>query len=303
METISFADIRCFLTIARSGSLTRAGELLGLQRAAVSKSLARLEQALGVELFARSTRRLAITRAGSVLQGRAESLVSDIEALRHELQREEKEVGGALTVAAPPELGVGLTSQVFAPFVEAHPRVRLRLKLDYGYEDLFDPDIDLAFRVGDVQDESLVARPLWAFRRVIVASPSLARRLALKTAADLSRAPCLGFDDHTFRSSWSLTDGDVSRTVDVEGRFAARSYPAILAAACAGLGAAYLPEFVVAPFLKSGGLARVLSRWSSEPKTISLLYRPGHSRVRRVSAFAEHLAAFRDLPRGLRAIR
>src|SRR5688572_7257493 len=104
MEPISFADIRCFLTIARSGSLTRAGEQLGLQRAAVSKALARLERALGVELFARTTRRLAITRAGSVLQGRAESLVSDVEALRHELQRDEKEVGGALTIAAPPEL-------------------------------------------------------------------------------------------------------------------------------------------------------------------------------------------------------
>lgn len=303
METISFADLRCFLAIAKSGSLTRAGARLGLQKAAVSKSLARLEGELGVKLFERNTRRLAITRAGRVLEGRAESLVSDVQSLRQEVLREDREIGGTLTVAAPPELGVALTSSLFAPFVQEHPRARLRLKLDYGYEDLFDPEIDLAFRVGDAKDDSVVARPIWTFRRVVVASPSLAKGLALRTAADLCRAPCLGFDDRGFAYRWSLTDGSSTVSVDVDGRFSARSYPAIVAAASVGLGAALLPEFVVAPFLKSGDLVRVLPRWGSDLNTISLLYRPGHSRVRKVGAFAERLAGVRDLPPGLQPLR
>jgi DNA-binding transcriptional LysR family regulator len=302
LETISFADLRCFLGIARHGSITKAGAALGLQKAAVSKALARLEQELGVKLFERSTRRLAITPAGSVLVDRAESLVSDVASLRQELQQDDRDVGGTLTVAAPPELGVELTQRIFASYVEAYPRARLRLKLDYAYQDLFDPAIDLAFRIGDVKDESLVARPLWSFRRVLVASPAFIARNPVRSPADLSKVPCLGFDERSFDSSWSLSDGAGVRAVDVEGRFAARSYPAILAAAGAGMGVAFLPEFVAGRALQARELARVLARWSSAPATVSLLYRPGHSRVRRVSAFVEHLASSREVPLGLQSL-
>jgi DNA-binding transcriptional LysR family regulator len=302
LETISFADLRCFLAIARNGSITKAGAELGVQKAAVSKALARLEQELGVKLFERSTRRLAITPAGSVLVDRAESLVSDVVALRQELQRDDREVGGTLTVAAPPELGVELTKRSFASYLEAYPRARLRLKLDYGFQDLFDPAIDLAFRIGDVKDESLVARPIWSFRRILVASPAFLARTSVRSPKDLSKVQCLGFDERSFDSSWSLNDGSALSAVDVEGRFAARSYPAILAAAEAGMGVAFLPEFVVARALDARQLARVLPRWSSPPAKVFLLYRPGHSRVRRVSAFVEHLANSRELPLGLRSL-
>jgi DNA-binding transcriptional LysR family regulator len=299
LETISVADLQCFLAIAQSGSLTRAGLRLGLQKAAVSKSLSRLEQELGVTLFERNTRRLAITRAGSILRTRAEGVISDMQALRTELRRDEREVAGTLTLAAPPELGVVMTRPVFAAYLAEHPRARLRLRLDYNYQDLFDPEIDVALRVGEVRDDTVVARPIWTFRRVLVASSAMLRDCPLKTPADLSRAPCLGFDEGNFSWRWAVTDGESSRTVDVKGRFVARSYPAALAAACAGVGVAFLPEFVVAPLIEQGALLRVLPRFGSELTTVWLLFRPGHSRVRRVSAFAERLVQARDLPPGL----
>jgi len=303
METLSLADLRCFLAIVKSGNITRAGAELGLQKAAVSKALARLEEELGVKLFERSTRRLAITRAGSVLQKRAESLLADVEVLRSEVGRDEREVGGTLTIAAPPELGVALTGHSFASYLESYPRVRLALKLDYAYHDLFDPEIDVAFRIGEVRDESLVARPLWTFQRVLVASDALLARHKLRSPADLEQTPCLAFDERGFRSSLRLVHGDESRSVEVDSRFGARSYPALVAAAQSGLGVACLPEFVVAPLVERGQLLRVLPRWRSDEMTVSLVYRPGQARVRRVGALIEHLGRRRDLPPGLHLIR
>jgi LysR family transcriptional activator of dmlA len=296
METVSLPDLRCFLAIADAGGITRAAKKLGLKKAAVSRSLARLEDALGVRVFERNTRRIAITRAGVLLRSRAESLLADVASLKSELRRDADEAHGSLTVAAPPDLGTSLTEGVFPSFLRDNPRVRLSLRLDYAYQDLFDPTIDLAFRIGAVMDESLHARPLWTFRRVLVASP---RASLPKAPAELARTPCLLFDPTTFDASFTLTDGRTKKTVSVEGRFAANGYPAVLAAARTGAGVAFLPEFVVAPLLQRNELVRVLPQWSSPPITTFLVHRVGQSRVRRVRAFLDHVAGTRDLPQGL----
>jgi len=291
METISMPDLRTFVGVAHAGGITRAGRALGVPKAAVSKALARLERQLGVRLFERSTRRIAITPAGILVQRRAEGLLADVESLLSDVRSHERDVRGTLSVAAPPEFGVWLTERVFPSWMQMHPQVALTLKLDYGFHDLFDPSIDLAFRIGAVRDESLVARAIGSFVRVLVASPALASRVRRARLADLARLPCLAFDDSETRSSWTVTDGTRERAVDVSGRFGARSYPALLAAARAGLGIAFLPEFVVAPFVARRELVRVLPPLRSAPITIWLLHRVGQMRVRRVASFVEHVAA------------
>jgi LysR family transcriptional regulator AphB len=167
--------------------------------------------------------------------------------------------------------------------------VRLSLKLDYAYQDLFDPEIDLAFRVGQIKDDTLVARPLGSFQRVLVAKASFVERWKISKICDLARVPCLSFDERAFGGSWILSDGQRVRTFEVDGRFGARSYPAILAAARAGLGVAFLPEFVAAQSWKGGDLVRVLPRWASPSVALFLLQRVGQSRLRRVKEFVEHV--------------
>jgi DNA-binding transcriptional LysR family regulator len=166
--------------------------------------------------------------------------------------------------------------------------------------DMFDPEIDLALRVGEVRDDSLVAHPLWTFRRVAVASPDAREKLS--TPADLAHISCLAFDERSFASTWTFTDTRSSCTVHVEGRFGARSYPALIAAASAGLGVAVVPEFVAAAPLRAMRLRRVLPRWGSPPMTIYAFHRVGQSRIRRVATFVEYLRALRVLPAGLEAI-
>jgi DNA-binding transcriptional LysR family regulator len=290
MDTITLAELRSFVAVAKARGITGAGARLGLRKAAVSKALARLETKLSVRLFERSTRRLAITPAGELLLRRAEALLADVDELSAELEHDATDVRGTLTVAAPPELGVALVDRLFAPFLAEHPRLHFSLRLDYAFHDLFDPTIDLAFRVGAVKDESLVARPLGSFERVLVAASSFVRRHAPSTPSDLSKLPCLAFDELGFASSWLLTNGREERTVEGLGRFNARSYPAILEAARAGLGVAFLPHFVVAPLLATKQLARVLPRWRSPPVPLFLIHRVGQTRVRRVKAFLDHVS-------------
>jgi len=294
-ETISLEELRVFLAIARANGITGAGKALGLPKAKVSKSLARLELHLGVQLFERSTRRLAITRAGSVLRARADGLLAEVETLITEVRSDVSELRGTLTIAAPPELGVLLTGGLFAHLLEAHPALRVSLRLDYAHHDLFDPEIDLAFRIGGVMDENLVQRVLGSFVRILVAAPSIAAAAKVRSPADLHRLPCLAFDEHGFGSTWALSDGKENRTVEVEGRLGARSYPALLSATLAGLGVANLPDFVVEEQLGRGMLVRVLPRWASPPLTLSLVHRVSQTRIRRVATFLAHLKAHPEL--------
>jgi len=292
METISLPDLRIFLEIAKSLHITSAAGTLRMPKGVVSKSLARLEQRLGATLFERSTRRLAITRAGLVLQRRAEGILFDVEGLLEEIRRDQHEIRGTICIAAPPELGVWLTDGLFAAYLQHNPHVRITLKLDYGFQDLFDPKIDMAFRIGEIKDESLVARSLGTMTRVLVASPEFSKRSRVTSFTALAHVPCLSFSEQEAPSTWALTDGKTTRTIEVDGRFAARSYPAIVAAARSGLGVAYLPDFVAAPWLDGGELVRVMPRWRSPPFSIFVLHRAGHQRSQRVAAMlaliAEH---------------
>ena len=288
---MTIADLRTFLAIARALGITRAAKTLGVPKAAVSKSLARLERQLGAQLFHRSTRRIAITRAGALLQRRAEAIVADTESLVAELRRDERELRGRLCIAGPPELGVWLTERLFAAYLKERPHVRLTLKLDYGLHDLFDPDIDLTFRIGSVRDENLVARPLGTFVRVLVASPELERHAKDSNLDALKQLPCIAFDEQAHTSTWTLSNGATAKTIEVNGAFAARSYPAILAAARAGLGIAFLPDFVVEAAVKRKELVRVLRSWSSPAQTLHLMHRVGHARVERVAAMLRLISA------------
>jgi DNA-binding transcriptional LysR family regulator len=291
VETLRLADLQIFLEIARASSITGAAAALDVPKAGVSKALARLERRLGVMLFERNTRRLAITPAGVLLQKRAEQLTGDIEGLVEEIGRDQREVRGTLSVAAPPDLGAWLAERLFPDYLAQHPRVRLALKLDYGLHDLFDPEIDVAFRVGTIRDDTLVARQVGSIKRILVASPAVGQRLSWRKPESVSEGPCLTFsEEREPRAAWTLTDGKVSRSFEVEGRLAARSFPALLAAARAGLGVAKVAEFLAAPHIARGELVRVLPRWSSPAFPVFLLHRVGQQRVQRVAALLAFLA-------------
>jgi DNA-binding transcriptional LysR family regulator len=290
-ETIETRDLRLFDEVVRRRSLTAAAAALDVPKSIVSKRLAALEERLGVRLIERTTRRIEVTQAGRVLQLRAQSLLGEVDGLAADLRQLETQVRGRVTIAAPPDLGAQLAGTLVPRFIAAHPEVSVSLRLDYGFTDLFDPDLDLAFRIGEARDDRLVARAVGELRHVLVASPAFARRHRTRAPAELAALPALSFFDDAELARWRLTDGRRVIDVGVRALLTARSFPALLRAAEAGLGVAYVPAFVAREPLQQRRLVRVLSRWASPPRPILLVHRYGHHRVRRVAALIEMVLA------------
>jgi DNA-binding transcriptional LysR family regulator len=286
-ETIDLRALRIFERVARLRGVTAAAGELGLPKSAVSKALTRLEERLAASLLERTSRRVSLTEAGRVLLARCDSLLAEAAAIAGAVREVQDEVRGRLVVAVSPDLGAHLCGGLFPHFLERHPDVTIQLALDYGYADLLDPAFDVAFRVGDVHDDRLVARKVGLVQRALVASPAFLRKHRLRSPGDLSRVPALVFSEGPPIGSFTLTDGKREVSVPVRGQLSARSFPALLRAAEAGMGVAFTPVIVAQNQLRRGTLKRVLPRWQPPAGPILLAYRPGHHRIRRVAALID----------------
>jgi len=165
------------------------------------------------------------------------------------------------------------------------------MQLEYAHADLLDPIIDVAFRIGSVHDDRLVARPLGQFQRILVASPQFAANHPLALPEDLQQADCLVFSDRELAADWTLVRSadplHKQHDVQVRARLAVRGFSALLAAAEAGLGVARVPWFVAHSALARGSAVRVLPDWSSPSATVFLVHRFGVERIGRIRAVIE----------------
>jgi DNA-binding transcriptional LysR family regulator len=165
------ADYRTFLAIVERGSLTGAARHLGRSLQSVSRSLQMLEEQLGVELVARTTRRSRPTPAGQAFYGRLKEALADIALARDSVMQEGADISGRIRVGASSRFGVAYVLPILSAFMERHPKVKIDLSLDDAYVDLMEDNLDLSVQVGRLPDSSLRIRRLGAIRRVIFASP------------------------------------------------------------------------------------------------------------------------------------
>jgi DNA-binding transcriptional LysR family regulator len=284
-ETIDTTDLRLFARVAELRSVTRAADELGVSKSTVSKSLSALERRLGVRLLERTSRRVALSEPGQVMLARARSILSELDALTTDLRELRDGVRGRLTIAAPPDLATVLMSDVFPAFLTEFPDLKLSLRVSYSHVDLQDPVLDVAIRIGEVGDDRLVARPVGRIRRILVASPSFARRARLRAPKDLENVQALVFSEETPAAEWALQQEQKRVSVAVSGQICAHSFPVLIRAAEVGLGVALIPELLVRPSIEQGTLVRVLPEWLQGDAAITLVHRVGHSRLRRVEAF------------------
>lgn len=301
LRTIQTQGLRVFVEVARHGGITPASTALGIAKSAISKQLAALEAEIGVRLFERSSRRVVLTREGEALLPRAESILAELQELLFHAEDATAEPRGSVRVAAPPEFGAFLAGHFFPLLLRRHPELSLRMRMDYAMEDLHDPAVDLAFRLGGIGDDRLVARPLSTFARGLYCAPSYAERIGVHAPEDLVRADALLFSDDAFTTKWRLQAVDDARSgceIAVRGRVALRGFGALLAAAQAGLGVARLPGFMAAPSLGDGRLVRILPQWRTPPLQVFLAYRSGAAKIARVRATID--AALAEVPRLLR---
>ncbi|APW35899.1 LysR family transcriptional regulator [Rhodoferax koreense] len=274
-----FDAITAFVAVARAGGFSAAGRTLGTPVANVSRKVALLEDALGVRLFVRTTRHVALTEAGKRYFEACSRVIDALRDADEEVTGEYRQPKGDLVVTAPLGFGQQHLQPVVHEFLRAYPQVNVHLQLSDRVVALVDEHVDCAVRIGNLGDSSLVARELGAVRVVVCASPDyLAARGTPPDLAALADHDCISWTGLGPHRVWTLTVRRADRCTDaqvpVRVRTSTTTPESALQAAIAGLGLVQATSYQVAPHVAAGRLVPVLTAHDSEPYPVTLVY-PG----------------------------
>ena len=292
-------EMRTFVAVVESGSITGAAERLGIAKSAVSRRLADLEERLSVQLFRRTTRTLNITDTGASFYERCLRILADVEEAELAVSQEHGTVRGRLRVAVPLSFGLGHLGPAIDEFLGAHPQVEFDLDLNDRQVDLLTEGFDLAVRIADLQDSTLIARRLAPVRHVVCASPAyLAEHGTPRSAPELAGHACLVYANAPTPGFWEYVDpaGRPGR-VQVKARLQANNGDCLRQAAEDGHGIVMGPSFILYQSIEGRRLIPVLTdhRW---PALYAYAVYPRTRHLsRRVRAFVDFLAErFAGLP-------
>jgi DNA-binding transcriptional LysR family regulator len=285
---------------AKAGSLSAAARQLGLSAAMATKHLDSIEKRLGVQLFQRSTRKLNLTEPGRQYLQSLARLLPEIEEAEAMIASQRVEASGTLRLNVPVPFGVHYVAPLIHAFTQKHPNVTVELGLNDRNVDLVDEGWDLAIRVGRLKDSRLVARKLADSAMLISAAPAYwSRHGRPKRIQELRNHNCLGFTVPSFvgPDEWLFGRNREVR-VAIKGSMRANSGDALMAAAVAGLGVIYTPDFVIAAAIRRGELEPVrLDVPTAELGGIHIIYALDHSPPAKARAMIDFLvAAFAPRP-------
>jgi DNA-binding transcriptional LysR family regulator len=275
-----FQTIESFVRIAHAGSYTKAARQLGLSRALLSRRIIELEARLGVRLLNRSTRSVSLTAEGRAYLTRCKQVLDDMESAEREIARGVQTPLGGIRVLAPKSFGATCLSDAMIAFSKMHTQVRVSLSLgDFSFRpaDFVDEGFDLAIRIADIRDSTVLARRITTLKSLLCASPDFIARSGMPASvAELPNYSCLahlGSDEHD--RVWTFV-GQRGASIRVDGSFDSNSALALRKAAVAGLGVALLPEEYIAADLASGALVRILPQYEIRRPVTALYARSPH---------------------------
>lgn len=298
MEQIALDRLTGIVAFARSaslGSYTAAARVLGISPSAVSKSVQRLEQRLGLRLFTRTTRSLTLTPEGRDLHERALRLLREAEDIEQAAVAARSEPAGVLKIAAPLPIGMHLLAPALPRFRSRHPRLSVDLRLSDRMADIIEEGIDVAIRVGELADSRLISRRLAPHRVCAFASPAyLECRGTPRHPGDLVHHDCVNF---RYQSSgqalrWPFRIRERVVEITPEPGIVVDASDAVAAVLVAGGGIGISPTYLAASYVKRGALVPILREFAVERSVITALWpesRRGSPNVRAFLAFLEEV--------------
>lgn len=295
METIRPIDtltgMAVFARVVECGGFSAAARSLGLSKSAVSKQVAALEERLGARLLHRTTRRMSLTEPGAAFLDACRLVLAEAEAAEAAVGALQAEPRGVLRVNAPMTFGTMHLSAAIPDFLARYPMLSVDLVLNDRFVDLVEEGFDVAVRIGELADSSLMVRRLAPMRRVLVASKAyLDAHGRPRTLADLSRFDCLSYAYSSTADEWRFDGPAGEESVRVKGRLRANNGEALKAAAMAGMGIISAPTFIVGPELMAGRLERVLPAYEWRRAAIHAVWPPGRQPAPKVRAIVDFLA-------------
>jgi len=290
------AAMQAFVRVVEAGSFSAVARSLGSTQSAVSKQVASLEAHLGMKLLSRTTRALSLTDEGQAYFETCARVVQELEDAEMALRAGEGEVLGRLRVGASVGFGRQVLFALVRDFMAKHPALQVDLQLNDGFVDVVSEGLDVAVRIGELVDSSMLAQRVGTTQRAVVASRALAAQLATEQRlptqpADLVQHNCIVYTGLATRNHWvfDATANHPAVTVAVQGRMASNSSEVVREAVLASLGLGFSPTWLFGPELRSGEVVRLLPHYSPHPLPIHAVYSPSRRHSAKAAIFIQHI--------------
>jgi DNA-binding transcriptional LysR family regulator len=258
MDTLD--GLKTVIAVVETNSFTAASERLGMSKALVSKYVGEVESSLGIRLFNRTTRKLALTDAGKSYYEHSLSLLEQFSAMVDNVTGEQTSPRGLLRISAPVTFGEMKLSPIIPKFLQLYPELNVEVRVTNNAMDMVEEGIDVRLMLGGVTDSNMIARHLRTFPLILCASPKYLEKSGMpQTPEDISKHACIIDSNFRVGKQWPiiLKNGE-ARTINVNSHISVNSPKAVQEIAIAGGGIGMIPEFIVEDAIKDGSLIRIL---------------------------------------------
>jgi len=287
---LDFDDLNAFFVVAESGSFARAAERLETSKSIISRRVARLETTLSTRLLQRTARGAHLTEAGALYYEQARQAMSQLEFAAESLIESTADLSGPIRLTAPVFFGREYLEPVLAEFVKHYPNIELDVDFSDDKLDLHSEGLDIAIRVGHLNDSSLTVRRLCQSGRVVVASPAyLAQMPPLHTPQDLDKHVVLHYNGTHTQDLWRYRHAGGTHSLKIRPHLRSNSASMLLSAVKAGVGVMVMPVYITGAAIQSGEVEVVLGDYDWGLTEISLILPHGKNTTRRVRSLVDFL--------------
>ncbi len=287
-------DTLVFVKVVDQGSFIAAAKTLGLPKTTVSRKVQELEARLGAQLLHRTTRRLGLTEAGTIYYEHCQRISQELEEAASAVNQLQGGPRGWLRFTVPYSIGISWISPLLGEFHAQYPDIRLDMHMSNDPVDLIGSEIDVALRVGNLPDSTLIARRLAGFRTQVFASPHYIERHGEPLHPEELQhhrivAVRKAYHHHPSRITWPLSDGTRSVDYAIQPLMVANDPSALLGAVLCGEGLTLASDVTVKPYVEAGALRRVLAGWTGPEVDLNAVFPRGRVMSPKVRAFVDFL--------------
>jgi len=285
-------DLLIFAEVVERGGFTAAGNALAMPKSNVSRTVSRLEAALGVQLLERTTRKQTLTEIGQIYYEHCSRIKEEFDSASASIETLSEIPRGKLRVCTSVTVGQSLISQHLTEFTRAYPEIKIDLRLINRRVDLIEEGFDVAIRVGELPDSSLIGKYLCSQELHLYAAPSYIEEsdAPLSIPDDLAKHRCLFMNAMSERTQWQLQNGKKIKVIDFEPTFSCDNFYVLQQMAIGGLGITKLPDYMCTKHLEDGRLIRVLDNWIGGDVDFHALVRSSRGVTPKIRAFLDFMS-------------
>jgi DNA-binding transcriptional LysR family regulator len=282
------AAMEIFVSVAEAGSFSAAAKRMNVGQPAISKSVAQLEERLGVRLILRSTRGLTMTDAGQRFYEHAKRVIQEADDAEQVVRHASDSLSGKLRVSAAVTFACLHVLPSLDAFLSRHPKLEIDLKLDDRIIDLLEEGMDVALRMGALTDSSMTARRIGRSPRLVVGTPDYFSRAGVPTTpAELDRHQAIVYSQGGGGETWTFRQNDSDVDVTVSGRVRVSAAEGMRTAVLNGMGLAIASRWMFSPELASGEVEAVLTDWTLPAVDLWAVFPSGRLVTAKARAFVE----------------